>query len=391
MSWPDDTLHAFTQILDPGPAQDGPLSGVRFAVKDNIDVAGVVTSLGRPLAEHRPAARDAAAVARLRAAGAVVVGKTNLPEFASSAVTTNAHHGDTRNPADRTRTPGGSSGGSAAAVAAGMVPVALGTDTAGSVLMPAALTGCWGFRPTHGTIDTAGVTPLSPSLDTVGVFGTRAGELSLLLTALNGTPPARPSDRLRIGVLGDLFDEAEPAVLDAVRAAVARLRDRGATTAPATLPSARAAARHGRAIYLDEVARTFAALLDPDRTYAPSVEARRAAGDPAAAATAREFRPRWQAEVDAALDGVDVLLAPTTPVVAPELPVTDEAVLVRFTYPFCLAGHPAVSVPCGTAAGLPVGLLLVGRRGGDRALLAAAATVGAHLDRTDDTAGGTAP
>ncbi|WP_281689037.1 amidase family protein [Pseudonocardia thermophila] len=379
----DAAIHAFTQILDPpltGGA--GPLAGLRVAVKDNIDVEGVVTGLGRPLDEHEPARRDAAAVARLRAAGAVIVGKTNLPEFASSAVTTNTHYGDTRNPADLTRTAGGSSGGSAAAVAAGMVPVALGTDTAGSVVMPAALTGCWGYRPTHGLIDTAGVAPMSPTLDTVGVFAADPTDLLRVAAVLTRHPPAPPPAELRVGLLGDPFTDADPAVLDAVRAALEDAPAIPVTTIPVTLPSARTAAAHGRAIYLDEVHRSFAAQLDPARTYAPSVEARRAAGDPAAAASARLFRARWQAEIATALDLVDVLAAPATPVVAPPFPVADEAALVRFTYPFCLAGQPAVAVPCGTAGGLPVGLLLVGRRGADAALLAAAA----HLD----PAGGTA-
>jgi len=382
----DGRIHAFTQVLDPGPGGDGPLAGTPVAVKDNIDVAGAVTGLGRPLDEHPPAGRDAAVVAALRGAGALVVGKTNLPEFASSAVSGNAHYGAARNPADLTRTAGGSSGGSAAAVAAGLVPLAIGTDTAGSVLMPAALTGCCGLRPTFGLLDTTGVAPLSPSLDTVGIFGEQPGDLAVVLAALTGGTAATAPADVRIGVLGGLFDEADKAVLESVRAAVRTLRAGGTRSSRVTLPAARDAARHGRAIYLEEVARTYAALLDPTRTYAPTVEARRGAGDPAAAGQARDFQPGWQAEVDVVLEELDVLLAPTTPIVAPRLPGEEVAAdLVRFTYPICLAGNPAVSIPCGTAAGLPVGLLLVGRRGADRDLLAVAAAIAEQLDDTGET------
>jgi len=371
----DGRLHAFTQIFDPplGDPAGGPLAGVPIALKDNIDIAGRITGLGRPLAERAPADRDAAVVAALRAAGAVIVGKTNLPELASSAVTRNAHFGDARNPADLTRTAGGSSGGSAAAVAADIVLAAIGTDTAGSVLMPAALTGCCGVRPTAGLLDTTGVAPLSPTLDTVGVFGRSPDDLAVVLDALGARPDQGPvlAD-LRIGVLGDLFREAEPAVLDAVDTALGRLRAAGARTVPVTLRSARAAARHGRTIYLDEVARAWAPVLAPDVVYAPTVEARRrTVADPDEAARARAFVPGWRAEVDAALGDVDVLAAPVTPVHAPRLPAGQaDADLTRFTYPICLAGVPAVSVPCAELAQLPVGLLLVGRRGADRQLLA---------------------
>ncbi|MEO3830198.1 amidase [Actinomadura sp. B10D3] len=160
----DPSLHAFTQVLDTsGPVAGGGSgrepAGVPVAVKDNIDVVGTVTTLGRPVGERSPAARDAESVARLRAAGAVIAGKTNMPELASLAVTVNAHYGDARNPWDPDRTAGGSSGGSAVAVASGMAAAALATDTGGSALIPAALTGTCGFRPTYGRIGLDGVAP----------------------------------------------------------------------------------------------------------------------------------------------------------------------------------------------------------------------------------------
>jgi aspartyl-tRNA(Asn)/glutamyl-tRNA(Gln) amidotransferase subunit A len=379
----DGRIRAFTQVFDPPlhGSGAGPLTGIPIAVKDNVNVAGQVTGLGRPLDERPPAPTDAAVVAAVRAAGAVIVGKTNLPEFASSAVTDNVHSGATRNPADPTRTAGGSSGGSAAAVAAGMVPVAIGTDTAGSVLMPAALTGCCGFRPTPGVLDTAGIAPLSPTLDTVGAFAAAPDDLAFVLDTLlpstvDGPRPVLGT--LRIGAVGDHFREAEPAVLATVDVAFDRLRAVGARIVPVTLPAAGDALRHGRVIYRHEVTRSLATLLRTDRTYAFTVEARRhptvAAADVAAA---HAFLPAWRAEVGAVFDTVDVLAVPAVPMVAPVLPVDEDtaAALIRFTYPVCLAGLPAVSIPCAGPCRLPVGLLLAGRPGTDRALLAVADAV----------------
>lgn len=382
----DPGLHAFTQVFDVTQAfeagaadRTGPLAGVPIAVKDNIDVEGRVTTLGRPAGERPPAARDADAVSALRRAGAVVLGKTNLPEFASSAVTVNAHYGDARNPWDTRRTAGGSSGGSAVAVAARMVPAALGTDTGGSVLIPAALTGICGFRPTHGRIGLGGVVPLAPSLDTVGVLAAGPADLSALAGVLLGPPPPGPAGRtglagLRAGVLAGEFLETEDGVRERVEAAVRDLEAAGVVTRPVELPSAARARRHGRAVYRAEAAEVLRRLLDPERTYAPEVEARRAASPhPAGLDEARAFRREWRAELAAAFADADVLVAPTVPTTAPLLDsATEEATraLVRHTYPFCFAGAPALSLPAGSHAGLPVGLMLVAPPGADHRLLA---------------------
>ncbi|GLZ09208.1 amidase [Actinomadura sp. NBRC 104412] len=377
----DPSLHAFTQVLDTTTGGGGPgqgLAGLPVAVKDNIDVAGTVTTLGRPLGERQPATRDAEAVARLRAAGAVIVGKTNLPELAGSAVTVNAHYGDARNPWDPDRTAGGSSGGSAIAVAAGMAAAALATDTGGSALIPAALTGVCGFRPTHGRLGLDGVAPLSPSMDTVGVIAAHPADIAAVFRVLDGEtgePPAPGLRGLRVGVLTGWFRDR---TADGVRARIDRvMRELGAagvSTRPVETPSAHLVLRHARTIYRAEAAASFAGLLQPGRTYAPAVEARRTnPHGPADLARARAFRNAWRAELLAAFADADVLVTATTPITAPRLDAPeDEATtaLVRHAYPFCLAGVPALSVPAGLDGGLPVGLTLAAPPGEDHRLLA---------------------
>ncbi|MEV8631989.1 amidase [Streptosporangium sp. NPDC051023] len=375
----DSELHAFTQVFtEPdAPLGGGPLAGVPVAVKDNIDVGGRITTLGRPAAEREPAARDAEVVTRLRNAGAVVVGKTNLPEFASSAVTVNLHYGDARNPWDLERTAGGSSGGSASAVAAGMVAAALGTDTGGSTLIPAALTGVCGFRPTPGRISLDGVVPLSPSFDTVGVCAVDPADISQVhrvLDVLDEAPARWPGlAGLRIGVLDGYFLRADDDVLARLDATVGELAAAGAAVRSVTLPSAHLVLEHARVIYGFEVADVYAGLLDRDRTYAPAVEARRAHPyGPADLARATAFRDAWRAELAAAFAEVDVLLTATTPTTAPLIASAAEestTALIRHTYPFCLAGTPALSLPAGRSRGLPIGVMLVAPPGEDHWLL----------------------
>ncbi|MGW0802537.1 amidase [Nonomuraea sp. NPDC002799] len=392
------SLHAFTQVFtEPGPGLlSGALAGIPVAVKDNIDVASHVTSLGRPLQEYEPAPRDAVAVARLKAADAFVAGKTNLPELASSAVTANAHYGDARNPCDESRTAGGSSGGSASAVAAGMAAAALGTDTGGSVLIPAALTGVCGFRPTHGRISVDGVVPLSPTFDTVGVIALTPADVTALLNVLEepapppgvlleepAPPPAAPGlAGLRVGRLTGWFDEIDGGVRDLLDGVAGRLAAAGAQVSPVELPSAPLVHRHARTIYAVEASAVYAGLLQPGRSYPPTVEARRGHRvRPEDLDRAREFRRMWQAETNAAFARFDVLLTATTPIVAPPIDgATEETTtaLIRQTYPFCLAGTPAVSLPAGTLGGLPAGALLAAAAGADHRLLAVASACHLH-------------
>jgi aspartyl-tRNA(Asn)/glutamyl-tRNA(Gln) amidotransferase subunit A len=382
-------LHAFTQLTSQSTvastaAGTGPLSGLPLAVKDNIDVAVTVTSLGRPLAGRLPAGADAAAVARLVRAGAVVVGKTNLPEFATSAVTANATFGDAVNPWDPARSPGGSSGGSGAAVAAGMAVAALATDSAGSAVIPAALTGVWGLRPSYGTIPLTGVAPLSPSLDTMGLIAVDAGALALHHAVMAGRPadparhPGAPLRGLRVAVLGGWFADADADVAAAVAAFAGRLADQGARPRQAQLPGAERAFAAARAIYAAETARSIARLAPPGSRYAASVERRRVTrhgeAEVSAAPTVRED---WLREIAALFATADVLLCPVTPMTAPPLDAGEDTTsrLVRLTYPFCFAGLPLVSVPAGWPAGLPAGAMLAGPPGGDRALLRIASAV----------------
>ena len=342
-----------------------------------------------------PAAVDATAVARLRRDGALLLGATNMDEGAYGFTTENSHYGPTRNPHDRTRVAGGSSGGSAAAVAAGIVDVALGTDTNGSVRIPAAFCGVYGLRPTFGLVPRTGTVLFAPSFDTVGIFARTVAELGLVLDVVQGrdgrdhacTHAERAGEQqseLRTAMVDlDGWGAAAPEVLEATATVAAAL---GATKRIA-LPGAglaRAAAvvitAAEGADQQEELLRTRPELVDPrvrDRFLAgldvPAIDY----------LAAQRFRRHWQAQVLALLADVDVLVLPT---VACAAPVIDEpllevagetlptgAVLGRFTQPLSFIGLPALSVPLPGPDGLPLGVQLVGRPFGDGALLAAAA------------------
>ncbi|MGE0746280.1 MAG: AtzE family amidohydrolase [Rhodospirillales bacterium] len=382
----------------------GPLAGVPFAAKALFDVAGLPTHGGSVVrAGAPPAERDAAAVARLTAAGAVLAGITNMDEFAFGFTTENSHYGATRNPHDAERVAGGSSGGSAAAVAAGMVPVALGSDTNGSVRVPAALCGVFGLKPTYGRVSRAGAAPLAWSFDHVGWFARSVRDLAILLDLTQGhdprdpasaervSPPAAPAvtrgtQGLRIAVAGGHFAAgAEPAALAAVAKAAAALGATRQVELP-EVPRAIAAsllisAAEGASLHLDEL-RTRAGEFDPqtrDRWLAATMI-------PAAwIHAAQRFRRGWREAATAALADVDVLITPTTPFAAPrigqmtirigaaEMPV--RGALGRFTAPFSFIGVPALSAPVWLDGPLPYGVQLVGKPFDDEAILRAAAAL----------------
>jgi aspartyl-tRNA(Asn)/glutamyl-tRNA(Gln) amidotransferase subunit A len=385
----------------------GPLHGIPVVLKDNIATRGLRTTAGaRFLSENVPA-RDATVVARLRRAGAVILGKTNLHEFAYGVTTTNPHYGTTRNPWDRERIAGGSSGGSAVALAAGLAPAALGSDTGGSIRIPAALCGVMGLKPTFGRASCAGVVPLSPTLDHVGPMARTAEDLAILLKVIAGfdagdpvsvrrpvpdfaAQAKRPLRRLRLGRPREFFFERlDSEVRQIVDAAIAQLAELGAEVREVSIPSVLDSARPGNAIALAEATHFHRRQgWYPARAteYGEDVRSRLELGEDVKAEEyleALEERRRIRAEIGAAVETVDALVAPTVPVAAPRVGEEEvmlggkaesvRAALLRLNRPANLTGHPALSVPCGfTRAGLPVGLQLIGRAWEEGRLLAIA-------------------
>ena len=367
-----DPFNAFLH-LDPQPGEGGPV----IAMKDVIDVAGMPTTAASKVL-HRLPAEDAECVARLRAAGATIAGKLNTHEFAFGALTNSPHFGAALNPWNPDHVCGGSSGGSGAAVAAGLVDASLGTDTAGSVRIPAAFCGVTGMRPSWGLVSTRGVVPTAWSLDTVGPLAQSAEECEWLLqtmaaTALGGD---QAGDDLRVGILASLFERAEPAVASACERALAELPGR---QEPVTLPLHEELSTITQLIMLPEAASAHLPWLRTRLAdYGADVRARLLAGlllPPTAYVTGLRAR-RWaRAEHERALGEYDLLVAPAMPITAPRLDAIPEdyrLLLMPYNSPAALLGLPALSVPCGFVDGLPVGLSLMGRRGEDGTPLAAA-------------------
>jgi aspartyl-tRNA(Asn)/glutamyl-tRNA(Gln) amidotransferase subunit A len=354
----------------------GPLHGVPIAVKDLIDVRGHPTRGGSHATDDRAATSDAPAVRRLREAGALILGKTTTHEFAHGVTTP-----PTRNPWDVTRIPGGSSGGSAAAVASGECAGALGSDTGGSIRVPAALCGVSGLRPRPGDIPTGGCVPFSPKLDTCGPIARDAEDLALLFEVLAAAPCPLPAtiSGLRVGtVLPRDLGEVDPEVLDAVDVAVHVLAAAGATTAPVTVPSFTAWSGP-RTVYVlhDFLAVHRAAGWYPDRRdrYGEEVATYLALAEGISRRdrdTAVRELERLETGLRSGLEDVDVLVLPTTAIPAPTVAASEfrpegggrdpiVGTLMRLCGPFSWCGLAAVTVPCGfTAAGLPIGLQVVG-------------------------------
>jgi Asp-tRNA(Asn)/Glu-tRNA(Gln) amidotransferase A subunit family amidase len=346
-----------------------PLLGIPICVKDVIDVAGLPTTAGAAGWRRDPAA-DAPAAARLRAAGAVIVGKGNTNEFAYGADGRNPHWGDARNPHDPERLAGGSSSGPAVAVAAGMALGGLGTDTSGSVRIPAALCGIAALRPTLGAIPTDGVVPLAWSYDAVGPMARTVEDVALLWRALGRADGATASPR--VGLLVDLVEACEPGVADATRAVAERL---GAT--PVEIPLLHHAAEIHAIIQMAEASAAHHPWFAREQErYSPVVRDRLERGRDIAAddyLRARQARRDLAEQVRATMDRerLTALLAPTVPAVAPPLDgdiVAQRRLLLRATVPLTQTGGPVMAVPVVTA-GLPVGVQLAGRPGDDAALL----------------------
>ena len=397
---PLNAVAAVAPVTDPPPGPPGPLAGRPVAVKDIIAVAGLPTRCGSPAGDPRPATRDAALVSLLRAAGGEVIAATQCLEYAAGFAHPDV--GDTRNPRDPSRTSGGSSGGSAAVVAAGVCDLAIGTDTGGSIRIPAAYCGVVGFKPTYGLVPVDGIFPLSPSCDHAGTLTATVADAAALLGVLAGPGPgpARPTaagpgrpaapPRFTVGLLtGQLADPSVTTeVRDALLAALDRLAAAGweirEITAPwlGQLPAwedtlaaivAREASQVHRGRDQTRYAEGTRALLAfgagvGDREYA----------------AASEQRAGLAAAIDASLDGVAALAGPAVGYTAPEedppFGADADHGEGRFTGPYNLSGHPALSLPV-PAAGLPAGLQLAGRRGGDLALLQLAAAAETLLVR----------
>jgi aspartyl-tRNA(Asn)/glutamyl-tRNA(Gln) amidotransferase subunit A len=411
----DGALNAFTLVLTErataraaaidaaiaSGGDPGPLAGVPFAAKNLFDIAGVVTRAGAKVTAHDPpAARDAALIAALEAHGAILVGATNMDEFAYGFVTENAHDGPTHNPHDLARIAGGSSGGSASAVAAGLVPLALASDTNGSIRVPAALCGIFGIRPSLGALPARGAYPFVNSLDTLGPFARTASDLTLAFTALAPffEPFSGPRSGWRVARLGGYFarglmPEARAGV-DAICAAlgvhdtVELEHAQQAREAAFVMTAGEAGALHA--------ARLRASMND----YDPATRDRLIAGALMPAewyVRAQRFRSFFHQEMSAAFERHDVLVAPATPYAA--TPIGAKTIVIDgteteirpnvgvFTQPVSLAGVPVVTVPVIASGALPVGVQLIGRAGSEALLLALAE----ELERTGAAGAGAIP
>lgn len=357
-------LNAFISLTE--EEGEGPV----VAVKDIVDIRGTVTTAGSKVPQI-PATSDAEVIERIRESGCVVVGKTNMHEWAFGTTSVNPHYGTVHNPRDPSRIAGGSSGGSAAAVAAGMCAWAIGSDTGGSIRIPAALCGVVGFKPTFGTVSTRGVLPLSRSLDTLGplardvLSAARALEMMSGLTGLVPQHPV-PSDQFRLAVPAGWaldLDRDTQAVWERIAPGLPEIM----------LPDRDRMQRVCLAIMYAEAGAFHRVRMEehPER-YGADVLARlqdtlKVSG--VEYIEALEDRERICIEVEEALQDVDALLLPATACVAPLIGQTDVGEpLARFSRPFNVTGQPAMAIPAPTK-GLPVGIQVVGKRGKDARLI----------------------
>ncbi len=365
----------------------GPLHGVPVALKDLIDTAGVRTTAASALYKDRIPNQDAEVVRRLRQAGAVIVGKNNLHEFAYGGSSLVSYFGEVHNPWDLGRIAGGSSGGSAAAVVAGLAYAAIGTDTAGSIREPAALCGCVGLKPTYGRVSSRGVIPLSSSLDHVGPLGATVADAAVVLQAIAGYDPAdittadvpvadyvsalrEGAKALRVGApRGYFFDDLDPEVAAAMEHALLGMASLGAeiTEVQLDVPTDRTLqVAESYAYHAEGVAR------GPE-LYQPETLRRIQSGEKVSAAEYIQRRRELEEarrSIRAVFSDVDVLVTPTMPMPAPliaNLKAHPDALrpaelkLLRNTRPFNVWGLPAISIPCGfTQSGLPIGLQITG-------------------------------
>ncbi|PMB38228.1 Asp-tRNA(Asn)/Glu-tRNA(Gln) amidotransferase GatCAB subunit A, partial [Fischerella thermalis CCMEE 5319] len=367
----------------------GLLAGVPFAVKNLFDVAGITTLAGAKInAENSPATQDATAVARLKQAGGILVGTLNMDEYAYGFVTENSHYGATHNPHDLNRVAGGSSGGSAAAVAAGLVPLTLGSDTNGSIRVPAALCGVFGFKPTYGRLSRAGVALFSSSFDHIGPFARSVRDIATVFDVLQGEderdpvctkrPPVETRhgvslqniDGMRIAIAGDYF--CKGANLEAL-AAVQKVADALHVTEYVSIPEAHRARAAAFVITACEGANLhLEKLRQRPQDFDPATRDRFLAGALIPShwyMQAQRFRSWFRDRVREVFEKVDIIIAPTTPISAPligqqTMILDGEEILVRphlglFTQPLSFIGLPVLSVPIQRTNALPLGVQLI--------------------------------
>jgi Asp-tRNA(Asn)/Glu-tRNA(Gln) amidotransferase A subunit family amidase len=364
------------------------LEGVPVAVKDEFDVIGHRTTCGTSFLGPAPATKDALVVARLRAAGAVILGKTNMFELGVNPSGLNLTHGTARNPYDPLRDTGGSSSGSGAVVASGLCPLTLGNDGGGSIRIPAALCGVPGLKATYDRVPTDGVAVLCWSLEHSGPLGATVEDVRLATEILCDEKlplPSLPSP-LRVGICAAWWQDADPEVTSQVRAAVERL---GATVVDIDLPHIGYATPVGSCTFLAEGAACLETHLVANAPFSPSVrlafEAARGVSAPAFV-KAQRVRAILAREFETALTRCDVLITPTTAITGPpyqadalqhgEIDEGKVNALVHFTFPLNLTGLPAMSVPCAyDTDGMPIGMQIIGRFGDDALTLAVAAAV----------------
>ncbi len=380
----------------------GPLDGVPVAIKDELDVAGYPTTVGTAFLKDL-AAEDATTVARLRAAGALIVGKANMHELGVNPTGYNPHHGHAKNPYDPARDTGGSSSGPAAAVASGLVPLALGADAGGSIRVPSSLTGVYGLKATYGGVSEHGAYPVCWSVAHVGPLGASVYDVALAHRLIAGPDPADPHTAsapvpeepnwnrqdlsgLKVGIWPAWFDHAEPGVVEVARAALKQMQEAGAEIVEFELPGLDDARIAHAVTVLAEMGRSFQRTQEHWRELAPATRINLKIGQSASATdyvAAQQVRARMVAALDELLGRVDLIATPTTAIPAPLIPKAAESdgisdlgtvtKLMRFIFLTNLTGHPSLSLPAGyTAEGLPVGLQLSGRAWGERTLLEAA-------------------
>jgi aspartyl-tRNA(Asn)/glutamyl-tRNA(Gln) amidotransferase subunit A len=421
----DGDLHAYLNVRDE-PDHDG----VPIAIKDVISTKGVPTTAGSKILESYVPVFDATVAARCGAADLTLLGKTNTDEFAMGSSTENSAYGPTHNPWDLTRVPGGSGGGSAAAVSAGLAPWALGSDTGGSIKQPAALCGIVGLRPTYGTVSRYGVVAFASSLDQVGPTAKNVRDCALLYGIISGRdendlttvevpavelPSAEDLKGVRIGVPRELNEAEgiEPGVRDAVRAAIDLASELGAEIGECSLPrsvdyglacyylvapaeaSSNLARYDGVRYGLRAQGDDFREMVmntrhdglgdEPKRRIMLGTYALSSGYYDAYYAKAQKVRTIIKREHDAVFESFDLIVSPTSPTVAFKLGAKTADPLAMYlndllTIPSCMAGLPGLSIPCGLSAGLPVGLQLIGPQFGENTLF----KVGHALERALD-------